>query len=61
MEKNTSVVFVVGIMFASAVLGIVTYLGHEDNNRQKQVVEQCIQVGGEPQFYRGEFIGCPRG
>lgn len=61
MEKTTTIVLIIVTVCAAALFSVMTYFGHQDNNRQKEVIETCIQSGGEPEIYREQFIGCRRG
>lgn len=60
MEKATAVVVSIGIVCAAALMLGLSMMGHEDNNRQKQVVIECIHAGGNPQFEDEQFLGCER-
>jgi len=51
-----------GIIVLGVILGVAIQVGHEDNNREKQLVTVCIQSGGEPIYEnRNESMrGCDR-
>jgi len=62
MENSTASVMALGIIVLGVILGVAIQVGHEDNNREKQLVTVCIQSGGEPIYEnRNESMrGCDR-
>jgi len=62
MEKTSAAVTALAIVVIGIVLTMYSITSHEDNNREKKMIETCILAGGQPDIAErsGSMRSCNR-